>query len=383
MGRFPLASLESQRMHSRFSPALVLILGLVTACQGAATDGNSPTGGTRGGAGGGAQAGAGGGRGGAPGTGGSSASGGAGGSAAVGTGGNSGGGAGMGGAGGQAGADGGSDAAAMPGDGGAVGGARPVKASAGCGKALPASGARTIMTGGRQANFVVNLPAGYDNKTPLPLGFAFHGHSNPLCTGECAGFRDLKAVTVFPKSLAAGWEDNPNPLLGNITFFEDLVALMKSESCVDENRIFVAGVSSGGQFVEHLACKHGDWLWAVSPVAAYVDRGVDMNCKGTPPHIVIHGVTDRAGMFGQAVAALYAKRNGCSDSPPPGLAMARADMMAAFTARRAEHRCLDWEGCTANPVRYCISSQITYSGLTHGWPRVGGMLIGDFLAGLK
>jgi hypothetical protein len=50
---------------------------------------------------------------------------------------------------------------------------------------------------------------------------------------------------------------------------------------------------------------------------------------------------------------------------------------------QAQHVCLDWDACTANPVRYCISSQITYSGLTHGWPKVGGQLIGDFQGTIK
>ncbi len=315
-----------------------------------------------------------------------------GGNASGGNGAASGGGSGSPGSGGSAGESGGSGGnastpdASPSGDGGGLppgpSANRPVKPSAGCGKANPATGARMITTGGKMGRFVVNVPAGYDPNTPLPLGFAFHGHSLDQCSGGCSGFRDLKAVTVFPKSLAAGWEDNPNPLLPNLQFFEDMVALMKAEYCIDENRVFVAGVSSGGQFVEHLACKYGDWLWGVSPVAAYVDKGVDMACKGTPPQIIIHGVTDRAGNFGQSVAELYAKRNGCT-TPPAALAMAKTEMMAAFQGRRAEVRCLDWSGCTANPVRFCIFSQITYNNLTHGWPRVGGMLIGEFLGGLK
>jgi hypothetical protein len=67
-------------------------------------------------------------------------------------------------------------------------------------------------------------------------------------------------------------------------------------------------------------------------VAAFVDRGTDVNCKGTPPALIIHGVTDRAGNFGQSVAEMFAKRNGCAATAPAGLAMARTDLMAAFTA---------------------------------------------------
>jgi hypothetical protein len=80
---------------------------------------------------------------------------------------------------------------------------------------------------------------------------------------------------------------------------------------------------------------------------------------------------------------MFAKRNGCSPATPAGLAKAKSDLMTAFNAKQAEHVCMDWDGCTANPVRYCLSSQITYDGLTHGWPQIGGMLIGDFQGSLK
>jgi hypothetical protein len=96
-------------------------------------------------------------------------------------------------------------------------------------------------------------------------------------------------------------------------------------------------------------------------------------------------VTDSVGNYGQGVAEMFGRRNGCSATPPAGLAKAKVDMQAAFDAnpKRVEHVCLDWDGCTANPVRFCISSQMTYGGLTHGWPMIGGTLIGDFQAGLK
>jgi poly(3-hydroxybutyrate) depolymerase len=241
------------------------------------------------------------------------------------------------------------------------------------------------MTGGQSAMFNVHLPTGYNANTPVPLGFGFHGFGNGACgpnTGECQGFSMLPAVTVYMKSISAGWEQSA-VLQQNITFFTDVVALMKNEYCIDENKIFVAGVSSGGQFVEHLTCRFGDWLWQVTPVSASVVNAANMNCKGTPPILVIHGVTDAAGNYGQGVAEMFARRNGCSATVPAGLAKAKTDMMAAFNAKQAQHVCLDWDGCTANPVRFCISSQITYDGLTHGWPRIGGMLIGDFIGMLK
>jgi poly(3-hydroxybutyrate) depolymerase len=230
------------------------------------------------------------------------------------------------------------------------------------------------------ATFNVAIPEGYDPSTPVPLGFGFHGFGNGTCgpeQGECRGFAELPAATVYMKSISDGWEQS-EVLEQNVTFFEDVLALMKNEFCIDENRIFVAGVSSGGQFVEHLTCRFGDSFWQVTPVAASVVGAASENCNGTPPILVIHGVTDMAGNYGQGVAEMFAERNGCSEALPAGLEQAKADMMTAFNAEEAEHVCLDWDGCTENPVRFCISSQITYNGLTHGWPRVGGELIGEF-----
>jgi poly(3-hydroxybutyrate) depolymerase len=290
--------------------------------------------------------------------------------------------AGSGGAGGttSGGESGSGGAGGMSGAGGGEGGAHTPVPSAGCGKANPAQGALTIMTGGQTANFNLKLPDGYDPSKPVPLGFGFHGFGNDECgptQGECRGFAMLPAVTVYMKSISDGWEQS-QVLEQNVTFWRDVLARVKGEYCIDESRIFIAGVSSGGQFIEHLTCRYGDELWQVTPVSASVVNSANQNCKGTPPILVIHGVTDQAGNYGEGVAAMFAKRNGCSETPPAELAQNKTDLMTAFNAKQAEHRCMDWQGCTKNPVRFCLSSQITYSGLTHGWPQIGGMLIGEF-----
>jgi poly(3-hydroxybutyrate) depolymerase len=257
--------------------------------------------------------------------------------------------------------------------------------SAGCGKMNPLEGGREITTGGQTATFNVNLPDDYDATTPMPLGFGFHGFGNDACgpdQGECRGFAMLPAVTVYMKSISDGWEQS-EVLEQNITFWQDVLALIKDEYCIDESRVFIAGVSSGGQFIEHLTCRFGDTLWQTTAVCAGAVQSATQNCMGTPPVLVIHGVTDQAGNFGDDTVAIFAERNGCSETPPAGLEQARSELMAAFNAQQAEHVCLDWDGCTQSPVRFCISSQITYDGLTHGWPMVGGQLIGEFQATLE
>jgi polyhydroxybutyrate depolymerase len=269
--------------------------------------------------------------------------------------------------------------AGSAGSGGSAGGSSHVPVpSAGCGKMNPVDGEREITTGGQMATYNVNLPDGYDENTPLPLGFGFHGFGNDACgpdSGECRGFAMLPAVTVYMKSISDGWEQS-EVLEDNITFWQDVLALMKNEYCIDESRIFIAGVSSGGQFIEHLTCRFGDQLWQTTAVCAgEVNPG---DCMGTPPVLVIHGVTDSSGNYGNDTVGMFAERNGCSETPPAGLEQARAEMQEARDQELTDHRCLDWDGCTLAPVRFCISSQITYDGLTHGWPMIGGQLIGEF-----
>jgi poly(3-hydroxybutyrate) depolymerase len=283
--------------------------------------------------------------------------------------------------------------AATPADGAAPDTGAPgetPRRSAGCGKANPPAGKRMIMTGSNNQSFWVALPPGYDPNKPYPLGFAFHGFglNDKTCHdgSECPGFRTevgATAITVFPKSISAGWEYPVVYLPQNVKYVDDLIALMKSEYCVDESKIFVSGVSSGGHFTHHLACQLGDRLWAAVPIAAYLEPAARTNCKGTPPQLHIRGITDSLAK-GQDARDFQAMRNGCP-TPPAGLATMEMEVLSAFQMKTnpPKTRCLDYEGCATNPLRYCVFSQVTYNGGTHGWPDDGGKLIADFLSKLK
>jgi predicted esterase len=272
---------------------------------------------------------------------------------------------------------------AAPPDSAPAGGPRP---SAGCGKMSPATGARTIMTGTtKAAKFMVALPPGYDPRKPYPLGFAFHGYNldEKSCYEgpECVGFRTVvgaKAITVFPKSIGPGWEYPLNLLAPNIQFVKDVIALMKAEYCVDETRIFVSGVSSGGQMTHHLSCQLGDQLWVAAPIAGYLEDGSRTNCKGSPAQVVIHGVKDGLPKA-QAARDLAAMRNGCPTAPDTKTLEDR--ILAAYPQK--QFGCVDYVGCAKAPVRYCLHSEPLYNKNTHGWPDTGGKMIADFLDTLK
>jgi poly(3-hydroxybutyrate) depolymerase len=277
------------------------------------------------------------------------------------------------------------DGGAAPGDAGPQMSGGPKKPSAGCGKAGPPTGARTFTTGGTSVPFIVSLPPGYNPATPYPLAFAFHGYmrNHQQCQSvDCPGFQSQlgpKAILVYQKSIGLGWEQAANRDK-NVQAFQDLVALMKREYCVDENRVAAVGVSSGGQFVNILACRMGDQLWVTGPIAGIMLERT--NCKGTPAALVIHGVSDNL-VNGQSARDAYVGRNGCMKTTTPDLAAMHAKIAAARAAGRTEYACVDYQGCTANPVRWCEHSEPGYAGTTHGWPTFGGKLVADFLGTLK
>jgi hypothetical protein len=108
-----------------------------------------------------------------------------------------------------------------------------------------------------------------------------------------------------------------------------------------------------------------------------------MNCKGFPGQIHIRGITDSLAK-GRTARDWQAMRNGCAMAPA-GMEAMEKEVQDAFTMklRPPKTRCLSYEGCTENQLRYCVFSQITYNGGTHGWPDDGGKLIAEFLGTLK
>jgi poly(3-hydroxybutyrate) depolymerase len=210
---------------------------------------------------------------GATGTGGAGAAG-SGGAGATGTGGA--GAAGSGGAGlagrGGAGATGtgGAGAAGSGGAGGAMGGTgggagdywgglkNPPRKSAGCDKpATITNGNKTIMSGGMQRTFIVDIPADYDPAKPYRLFYVSHGQGGRA--DDVAGFLNwfgVKAQATAAKEPAvfiAGQGLNNTWGQPDHVFFDDVTTFAKNGLCIDTTRVFVTGMSMGGMYTYSLS----------------------------------------------------------------------------------------------------------------------------------
>lgn len=270
------------------------------------------------------------------------------------------------------------------------------KPSKGCRMPVTPAGERQLAVGSRTGLYTVSLPKAYDPTKPYPLGFAFHGRtrSHEDCQeNDCAGFQKVmseEAVLVYMQSLreagdkTSGWT-GPEERAGNLQFFELTLAQIEADYCVDEQRIFLAGTSSGGNFANLLGCLHGDRFLAIAPVSASLKD--PPSCVGAPAALVIHGIDDSHITLDQGEQARenYRRRSGCTEATTPPLGEMHAQIRSARDQKPSIETlaCVDYAGCAkGSELRWCEHSYGGWDNSTHGWPPVGGQVIWDFVKAL-
>jgi poly(3-hydroxybutyrate) depolymerase len=218
--------------------------------------------------------------------------------------------------------------------------------------------------------YLLDLPAGYDGKSPVPLVFAFHGR-----TRSHQQMRDTDSPGLAPalggyavawvKSLGGGF-DQPREQRENLQLFDALYAELLGNYCVDSEQVFALGHSSGALFTGLLACERAPLLRGVVAIAGTRGRP---ECPGSTAAQIIHGERDSVVTVtrGGALRDHFLSANGCSEkSGPAGSA-----------------GCLRYEGCDSSlPVEWCTHGEPTYQNTNHGWPSFGGAEIARFFASL-
>ncbi|KAK3298736.1 Alpha/Beta hydrolase protein [Chaetomium fimeti] len=197
-------------------------------------------------------------------------------------------------------------------------------ASAGCGKAPPSSGTKSINVNGRQRQYILQLPNNYDSSKEHRVVFGYHwrdGSMNDVASGGFYGLRSLagdSTIFVAPNGLNAGWANSGGE---DITFTDQLVAMVKNDLCANENEFFATGWSYGGAMSHSVACSRPDVFSAVSVIAGAQLSG----CAGggTPvPYLGIHGAADNVLpiSMGRQLRDKWLQTNGCAskNAPDPG-----------------------------------------------------------------
>jgi polyhydroxybutyrate depolymerase len=259
---------------------------------------------------------------------------------------------------------GGDDVGGTGGDG--TGGSAGSTSSSGCGQQPPAEVPAQVDVSGTTGTFLVHIPAGYDPNTPTPIVFAFHGAgtSGEMFSGQFYGNLLSTLSNDFIVVHPDATDGNAWDTAADIPFFDAMLALLSSTYCVDENRVFATGHSSGGFFSNNLGCERGDVLRAIAPVSGggpFTFGGT--TCTGQVAAWIAHGTNDDtvALSSGEDSRDFWAEANGCDTSQT--------------SVPSAAYPCVEYGGCDAGyPVRWC-----EYDG-GHEWPDFAPQGIYDFFS---
>ncbi len=163
-----------------------------------------------------------------------------------------------------------------------------------------------VVSGGAEYDVRIFVPSSFDGSSELPLVLNFHGFGS---TGEqqarFSGYEALAEeegfIVVHPTGIPASgdeqarnsWEvaDVDDPGKDDVAFVDELIDLLIAEYCVDDERVYVTGMSGGGVFASRLVCDMSDRVAAAVSVAAlaYSDT---CQPERAVPFMAIHGTED-------------------------------------------------------------------------------------------
>ena len=145
-------------------------------------------------------------------------------------------------------------------------------ATSGCRKPLPGSiergGARNtnslefVTSNGTVRQYGLHVPTSYDDNTPNPLAFSFHGRTRTWqeqeeISGMSNETMNPNYLVVYPQGIDQQWQGDPEAVgYDDISFTLELLSNLSSVYCLDTNKIYAAGKSNGGSFAANVLACH-------------------------------------------------------------------------------------------------------------------------------
>jgi len=246
--------------------------------------------------------------------------------------------------------------------------------SAGCGKSGRPSGGMVMVAN----DHIYTFPAAYDGTKPFPLYMGFHACGNPidqfinLTKGSAIETEYVRAV---PRSSDSGgcWSYNTD-IPRVLKVYDDLMA----NYCIDTNRIYASGHSSGAQMIVQILthkadAEHMHWK-AVAPVAASDYGAIQLAI----PVMYIQGKMDSVrGQDGASTVGRFRTANGCMTTSTPYSQV----MGCSSGGTQVNPGCVEYAGCKV-PTIWCSHNDPNYSGTSHGVPCFAMKAMHDFFQSL-
>ena len=141
----------------------------------------------------------------------------------------------------------------------------------GCGKAIPngvpKSGSWNFKWSQGQRTVRIDVPDNYDNNKPYRLVFGMHCMGGWAGGVQQEGYYGLKPLDTQKTTIFIAPEGNGNQApwgQGDYLLFDELLAFMQSNYCIDSSRVFSTGFSYGSMFSNGLSWNHQDVLRGVA-----------------------------------------------------------------------------------------------------------------------
>jgi poly(3-hydroxybutyrate) depolymerase len=233
-----------------------------------------------------------------------------------------------------------------------------------------------ITSGGSSREYIIDIPSDYDPTKPYRLIFSWHqayGSANGNAVGQYPANNgpnfDAKNYAYFGLHREAMAANQPAIFIapqgiGNfpwdynrdVALFDNLLALVTKNLCIDESRVFTTGFSFGAMMSYALSITRQTKLRAAVTMAA-----ADYNLPGEPTdsnaapiaYLGFTGMSDdrcpwinpaNTNQGGKACALTHAKDNDCKI--PGNITTAKVGSK--------NYTCYDFEGCKAGyPVKAC------------------------------
>ena len=116
---------------------------------------------------------------------------------------------------------------------------------------------QSIMHDNLQRDYIIHIPASYDNNFPIPLVLCFHGYGGSASGISYANFNYISDtanfIVVYPQGTllqgtshwnVGGWTLGSNT--DDVGFISSLLDSLSDQYNIDQTRIYSTGMSNGG-----------------------------------------------------------------------------------------------------------------------------------------
>src|SRR5437660_809114 len=159
----------------------------------------------------------------------------------------------------------------------------------------------TVKVGDSQREYRLVVPKSVDLARPAPLVVAFHGmfidskDLMPRYTKLNDTAEKHKFILVYPNAIDHSWGLKPDKVKTDLAFFDALLAKLKATYQIDDDRVYVLGMSNGGYFAHLVGKERSKTVAAVAshsgPLGLQTLFGV--NAERKFPVLIIHGDQDK------------------------------------------------------------------------------------------